>query len=651
MITPCPHCQTEIEIDAQIHAALAGQSHFACPTCQAQLPVPPGPSVPGASRKVAAARAAQAQSGHRNLLILGTVALLAVGSIGIYLASQKPGDTTTVNRNIRNEIINNSYFQNLIATGAANMSDLETMADIRAYGDGFIGASTKAMTWDAAVALAKRTGSMILDVEETGDLDGVPVEKWLSSAFSSYSRLSFWVQQGGQRAAFGEGQSLATTHKDDLRRVMLGWAVPPAVSSDPASSAPTVPPAVSSAPASSAPTVPPATTPALRKPARMLIQTYSIPIEQWLYLSPMLAGDQAALFEKLESTARDGGNKRLRRIDRIGGNEFIYEDKKLGTFRYPSMEMLAIPETFHAEGGNLVAGSIHHKNFGSEFISKAFDGEGMGTSGLSYTYIAKPPKQIPMLAAGTPDQMRISEVPVFQPIRLNTSIPTGRTGAHLMGAIPMGALGERPDNLAMVFTWSEQEEVADPLPSITVEFILLRGRSGIPLDQVSTQMKSMATARGGIEAVTALGAMAGGKAVISGETEWPFPTEALMTGGVLVPMNLEEAKQGTSLEIKCHAANSEGADVEFLFEHDLRKPSFPVASPKGPPYLEPATITLFRITHMERRRMTREWSALKEFPLGPILGTKDAEARGKSCYLFARVISSQTSAPLSRPDP
>lgn len=40
MITPCPHCQVQIEIDPPTLAALAGCDHFNCPTCQGEVPVP-----------------------------------------------------------------------------------------------------------------------------------------------------------------------------------------------------------------------------------------------------------------------------------------------------------------------------------------------------------------------------------------------------------------------------------------------------------------------------------------------------------------------------------------------------------------------------------------------------------------------------------
>jgi hypothetical protein len=41
MTTTCPHCSAPLELDPETLAALRGQQHFACPSCQGPVPVPP----------------------------------------------------------------------------------------------------------------------------------------------------------------------------------------------------------------------------------------------------------------------------------------------------------------------------------------------------------------------------------------------------------------------------------------------------------------------------------------------------------------------------------------------------------------------------------------------------------------------------------
>jgi hypothetical protein len=109
MTTTCPHCQAEIEIDLATLASLQGQENFACPLCGGPIPVPKMPAGPVKVSAAAAIRPSQVSampsaatlaSAHRglnrNFLILGSVVLLVLGGIGIFLASQKSGDKTVI---------------------------------------------------------------------------------------------------------------------------------------------------------------------------------------------------------------------------------------------------------------------------------------------------------------------------------------------------------------------------------------------------------------------------------------------------------------------------------------------------------------------------------------------------------------------------
>ena len=228
MITPCPHCQTEIEIDAEARAALAGHAHFACPACQGSVEVPARagarPHLPRTSRKVASAPTAHPSSGHHNLLILGTVALLVLGGIGIYLASQKSGDTNTRVQNIRNEIINNTYFQNLIASGGTTREELEQLGAILPYGEGFIGISAEASEWEKSNDSAARLGARIADLENPAvGSDKEKLVSWLNTNLSEHLQSPVWVRERGVAAILDGKEVFESNSPERQRRYLVHW--------------------------------------------------------------------------------------------------------------------------------------------------------------------------------------------------------------------------------------------------------------------------------------------------------------------------------------------------------------------------------------------------------------------------------------------
>lgn len=113
------------------------------------------------TRKTAATKPTSVS--HRNLLVPGIAALAVLGGIGFVLASRKSGDSHVTKNDIRNDIINNSYFAQLIASGATTRKDLERLAVIAAYRDGFIGISKEAVAWSEATKFAVGTASSVLD--------------------------------------------------------------------------------------------------------------------------------------------------------------------------------------------------------------------------------------------------------------------------------------------------------------------------------------------------------------------------------------------------------------------------------------------------------------------------------------------------------
>jgi len=162
---------------------------------------------------------------NRNLLILGSAALLVLGGLGFFIASRQSDDTQTTTQNIRNEIINNSYFQNLIATGVTTMQDLKSIADIRPYEEGFIGISADSLAWEDAQELALRTGSEILAPGDDPSGSRTPMLAWVGNVFGPSLSSSVWISEGGEARVLDGADILSSSETNHARRVMLSWSI------------------------------------------------------------------------------------------------------------------------------------------------------------------------------------------------------------------------------------------------------------------------------------------------------------------------------------------------------------------------------------------------------------------------------------------
>lgn len=236
MNTQCPHCQIQIEIDPETHAALQGHAHFQCPSCDGLVPVPPVTRAPVKVTAATVFRQKQSPAAarpptnairglNRNLLILGSAALLVLGGLGFFIASKKSGDTNTTSKNIRNEIIKNSYFQNLIAAGVTTEDDLLAVTDIRPYADGFIGISKEPVGLEYAQNLANRTGSEILPVEDRSSSSKTQLLKWVGEHFGSYLSSTVWVSEHGAVSVLDGIDLFASTATGRKRKVILAWGL------------------------------------------------------------------------------------------------------------------------------------------------------------------------------------------------------------------------------------------------------------------------------------------------------------------------------------------------------------------------------------------------------------------------------------------
>ena len=227
----CPHCSQVIELTPEVHASLRGQPHLACPTCQGLMAVPPMPaSAPKQAPRWATdvhKAAMQAQrSLNRNMLVLGVVALLALGGLATFLASRNGGSVFNIFQNTTNQIIRNSYFTQLIASGETTEKDLKMLAEIRPFGDGYIGISKEALTWPQAQELAARTTSSVLDFESGDKVRRRELVDWLTTTYPNHLSPPVWVEENGQPLILDGQTTKEGTGLDQPKKVLLKWFDP-----------------------------------------------------------------------------------------------------------------------------------------------------------------------------------------------------------------------------------------------------------------------------------------------------------------------------------------------------------------------------------------------------------------------------------------
>ena len=124
---------------------------------------------------------------------------------------------------MNNEIINNTYFQNLIATGATTREDLEAMAVIRPYGNGFIGVSQESLEWSQASILARKTGAEVLEpaLDDAAAIDKLMA--WLAVNLAGHMVAPVWVQENGQARILDGKETIAVTGTNRARKTLFAW--------------------------------------------------------------------------------------------------------------------------------------------------------------------------------------------------------------------------------------------------------------------------------------------------------------------------------------------------------------------------------------------------------------------------------------------
>lgn len=237
----CPHCAQSLELDGAAIESLSAGGGFDCPVCgnrvggpeepePAAAPLPeesaPPPAV-AASPAPVASRATPLLGAfrglNRNLVILGTLALLTLGGVGIYLASRKGGSRYNTRREVTNEIIKNKFFTDLIASGATTAQELEAMAEIKPLGIGFSGVSLEKHTWEQALALAKRTGSRIMAIEPPKNAAREPVLGRLAEDYPDLRGSTGWAMENGEPRVIDGPNINPVKTLDRPRKAFLSW--------------------------------------------------------------------------------------------------------------------------------------------------------------------------------------------------------------------------------------------------------------------------------------------------------------------------------------------------------------------------------------------------------------------------------------------
>ncbi len=224
----CPDCSQILELEPEVLAALQGQPHFACPVCEGLMAVPaPNPAAsdaqPIGTQKPASTIVKTHRGLNRNLLVLGVVTLVMLGVVAVFLASKNGGNIFNTFQNISNQILHNSYFTQLITNGVTTEKDLEALAEIRPYGDGFIGVSKDPLAWDQAQELARRTGAQILAVDDATIDSREQLLTWLRATFESHLSSTVWVHDQGESSVLAGSEILAVKERGTQRKVLLHW--------------------------------------------------------------------------------------------------------------------------------------------------------------------------------------------------------------------------------------------------------------------------------------------------------------------------------------------------------------------------------------------------------------------------------------------
>ncbi|MEO8615779.1 MAG: hypothetical protein ABI600_11615 [Luteolibacter sp.] len=363
------------------------------------------------------------------------------------------------------------------------------------------------------------------------------------------------------------------------------------------------------------------------------VEVFVMSLEDWNHVPPEVRDNPAQLYQKCRASA---GKGRIESFDRIGGNGCVGK-KSL----FDAIMEYEYGGSFSTNGKMVMPSGWLTRNTGTSLSFDAGSGTNRQIAAFIYDHVS-PVLLLPLMTEGSPDNIKRSEVPIFDAFRITgCHLSTAATGPQLLGAMPVPAAGGKPTQMGMAFAHVTGLPPGPEKPAL-LEALLLRGASGRKNEEPAACIKALMETPGALETDVMLSVAAGQKTRADSITEWVCPTAALQFGEVLLPSHLNTVNQGVQLTLDCNSTAADTYDMNLVLNYAFKKPVMPAVASKGGPHIVPDHFTFYQANVKERVKLAAgAWTCLKEIPLGGILGQDDSTANGQSAYLFLRILEEE----------
>ena len=166
---------------------------------------------------------ATTRSLSNTLLVLGLLAIAIFGGLALFLAQRKGGDTKIVNQSITTTETRNSYFSQIILSGAATEADMAAIEDIMPHGAGFVGLSKETLDWQKAHDLAKRVGAVVMAIDELPSAEVQSLATWAGSTMKPVTSAAFWVRQKNASAVLSADARIDAAPPNATHKALFYW--------------------------------------------------------------------------------------------------------------------------------------------------------------------------------------------------------------------------------------------------------------------------------------------------------------------------------------------------------------------------------------------------------------------------------------------
>ena len=360
---------------------------------------------------------------------------------------------------------------------------------------------------------------------------------------------------------------------------------------------------------------------------RCLVETYHMPMADWVKIPATLRDNHSELHRKFKDAARTG---KYPLGDRIGGH---YADRPV-SFR--AENLMRYPESFTTNGRMIMPDQWVHRDVGSRLeIAPRNEGE-ISCPGLVYSWSPPPSGVSPIVGDGEADDKKRTGLPVFESIHLRTNMGSAADVPTLLGVAPVPRHAGKPDDVMVIFGHGLGMVVGKKTDSIfRVEVLVLRGAPGGVADP-SARIRSLLVQKDGLETAVVLAVKEADKASVESRCEWMFPTGAELRGQVVLPKDIETLAVGTTVE--CQAPGPDGNEFQMAITHALSKPALPLALAEGGGTISPSAIPEHQMKSKSRfKALLGSWQLLEEIPLESIFGKAKITPKNQSCHVFVRV--------------